>query len=150
MSEVTDWISASANVVAAVGTAGALWVGAVTLRRQVNDKHRQQAAAITVGNRIWKEQTDIGELKRGVLYFIRNNSTLPIYNVLLYAGPVEARRKDIRQVLAPGEEASFKMASSDFMAFAKFIDSSGVAWKRDGAGRIAEIKTGESFPWTLD
>ncbi|MDQ0672973.1 hypothetical protein QFZ36_000534 [Pseudarthrobacter siccitolerans] len=75
---------------------------------------------------------------------------MAIYDVLLYAGPVEARRKDIRQVLAPGEEALFKMASSDFMAFAKFVDSSGVAWKRDGAGRITEIKSGESFPWTMD
>jgi hypothetical protein len=149
--EVTDWISASANVAAAIGTVGALWVGAVTLRRQVNDQHRAQASAITVGNRPWNEvNADTGEITHGFVYFITNNSSLPIYNVLVYAGPVSARRTVIRPVLAPGEEASFNMNSSDFMAFAKFNDSSGVAWKRDGAGRLIELKSGESFPWTKD
>ncbi|BCW78295.1 hypothetical protein [Arthrobacter sp. NicSoilC5] len=96
------------------------------------------------------EWTDIGELKRGIVYFVSNNSPLPVYNVLLYAGPVDSRRKEVRAVLAPTEEASFKMSTSDFMPFVKFVDSAGVAWKRDGSGKLTELKSGDSFPWTMD
>lgn len=148
--EVTDWISAGANVAAAIGTVGALWVGALTLRRQVNDQHRAQASAVTVGNRPWKEwHPDVGELKSGTMYFISNNSSLPIYYVLLYTGSKETRRKEDRAVLAPGEELSFRASSSDSLAFAKFVDSAGVPWTRNGAGALTQVKGKDFLPWPV-
>jgi YD repeat-containing protein len=42
------------------------------------------------------------------------------------------------------------MSTSDFMAFAKFVDSAGVAWKRDGSGKLTEIKNNDGRPWTMD
>lgn len=74
---ITDWISAVGGAIGALGTAGALWLGAVTFRRQVQDQHRAQAAAITVSispipnvtGRSWVE--------------IRNDSREPIYGVAL-------------------------------------------------------------------
>lgn len=151
MSDVTDWISASANVAAAVGTVGALWVGALTLRQQVKDKHRAQASAVTVGRRPWKElDPDIGELKSGTEYFISNNSPLPIYYVLLYKGSRETRRKEERPVLAPGEELSFKSSSStDALAFAKFVDSAGFGWSRNGSGALTQEKSKDFLPWPV-
>jgi hypothetical protein len=96
------------------------------------------------------EYLEIGEYKKWAEYFIRNDSPLAIYHVLLYAGPVEKRKTDVRAVLAPGEEAYFKTGSSEFMAFAKFVDSAGVAWKRDASGSLTEIKNNDGMPWPMD
>ena len=148
MPQSTEWISALSDAVAAVGTVGALWVGALTLSQQVKDKHRAQASAVTVGNRPWKELTDIGDVKGGIKYFVTNNSPLPIYNVLLYS--IEGRRHQTMPVLAPGGEVSFNMSTSDFSVIAKFADSAGVSWKRDGNGKLTELKSDESSTWTMD
>lgn len=73
MSDVTDWIGAGANGAAAIGTVGALWVGAITLRRQVNDQHRAQAAAVTVT--VQKVRNNNAVLE----FAVQNDSPLPIY-----------------------------------------------------------------------
>lgn len=144
--EVTDWISACANVAAAVGTVGALWVGAITLRRQVNDQHRRQASAVTVGHREDKQHMSTGEIKKRIRYFVRNDSSLPIYDVLLYAAIPShlarvPRKPAQRDVLPPGEEESFYAGSIESTPYARFTDSSGVAWGRDATGRLVEIKS---------
>jgi hypothetical protein len=48
-SPLTDWIGAIATAIGAVGTAGALWVGAITLRRPNDDQRRIQAENVTIG-----------------------------------------------------------------------------------------------------
>lgn len=142
-SEVTDWISAGANVAAAIGTVGALWVGAVTLRRQVNDKRREQASAVTVGYREDKQLGRNGEQRRH--FFIRNASSLPIYDVTLYGAipwpiPRKPRPPVHREVLAPGEEESVYSNNKDAQPHAMFKDSAGVTWERYVDGRLRELK----------
>ena len=149
-SNAADWVSAIGTVVGALLTAGALLIAAFSYRRQVADKHRAQAAAITVGVRTEREYMDTGELRTWYQYFVRNDSLLPIYHVRLYFGPVEKRRNNDRQVIAPSDEVTFDSSNSDFTAFAKFVDSSGVAWKRDGSGKLIEIKNNDGQPWPMD
>lgn len=136
---VTDWVSAVGQAVGAIGTAGALWLGAVTFRRQVKDHHRQQASAVTVGYEVWKEGfADIGEVNRGYRYFIRNDSPLPIYDVVLAIGPEGAKEFRLRAVLPPGDkEVALVISSESTMVVGMFADSSGIGWQRDGAGRTA-------------
>ncbi|RAM37235.1 hypothetical protein [Arthrobacter globiformis] len=146
---VTDWISAVGGAVGAVGTAGALWLGAVTFRRQVKDQHRSQASAVTVGCVRTVNFDEIGDRSVNYRYFIQNNSPLAIYNVLLYAGPHDLRTSSRQEVLVPGGEIEFHRSTSDFMAFAKFVDSAGVCWKRHGDGTLIEIQP-VNGPWLTD
>lgn len=150
MSAWSTFWGAVAGGIGAIGTAGALLLGAFTFRRQVQDQHRTQAAAISVGIRTIREYSDIGERKIWYQYFVRNDSLLPIYHVRLYFGPVEERRKTDREVIPPGDEVTHDSQNSDFMAFGKFVDSPGVAWKRDGSGKLIEIKNNDGQPWTMD
>lgn len=150
MSARSTFWGAIAGGIGAIGTAGALLLGAYTFRRQVRDQHRAQAAAITVGVRTEREYLDMGGTRTWYRYFVRNDSLLPIYHVRLYFGPVEKRRKIDREVIAPGDEVTHDSQSSDFMAFGKFVDSSGVAWKRDGSGKLTEIKNNDGQPWAMD
>ncbi|MGO4860033.1 hypothetical protein [Arthrobacter sp. 2MCAF14] len=152
MTEVTDWIGAVGSAVGAIGTAGALLLGVRVYSRQEKDQRRRQAAAVTVGHRQDKNVMS-GPIPRPYVqnrYFIRNDSQLPIYRVLLYAGPPDERKHDIREVLAPGDEASFLMPSTDFPAIAKFVDSAGTAWQRNGSGRLTEITHNLGQPWPMD
>lgn len=122
--------------------------GFTTARR----KRRGQAAAVTVGKRedfVIGGANSIRRFKEH-RYFIRNDSPLPIFQVLLYAGPADDRSREWQEVLSPGDQASFVMPTSDFMAFAKFVDSAGVAWKRDASGNLTEIKSNDGVPWSAD
>ncbi|WP_285250222.1 hypothetical protein [Pseudarthrobacter sp. fls2-241-R2A-168] len=135
MSEVTDWISASADVAAAVGTVGALWVGAVTLRRQVNDQHRQQAAAVTVAVQKGKYDNEL------LVFSVQNDSPFPVFEVVLIATD---HGKDFQNefvaTLPPGKITSFTLRDTHFMGCrATFYDSSGKRWVRDFTGPLKEI-----------
>ena len=142
MSDVTDWIGAVGTAAGAIGTAGAFWLGAVAYRQQARDQHRAQAAAVTVGQRL----TQNGIQNDDVVYFIRNDSSLPIYNAVVYTGPLKARREHWMnsQVLPPGEEIYFVypgIQRAGFTAIGKFIDASGNGWRRDGlSGALEPIK----------
>jgi hypothetical protein len=133
--EVTDWISAGSNVAAAIGTVGALWVGAVTLRRQVNDQHRTQAAAVTVT--VQKVRNDPELLE----FSVRNDSPFPIYEVMLIASD---HGNDVEQefvaALPPKTSTSFQLRDTSFMGCrAKFYDSSGRRWVRHFNGELRDI-----------
>lgn len=135
MPEVTDWISAGANVAAAVGTVGALWVGAVTLRRQVNDQHRAQAAAVTVSVQKVRNDRELLEFR------LQNDSHLPIYEVMLIASD---HGKDVEQefvaAMPPGTTTSFQLKDTSFMGCrATFYDSSRKRWVRDFTGQLRDI-----------
>lgn len=152
MSDVTDWIGAIGNSVAAIGTAGALLLGVRVYFRQERDQRRAQAAAVTVGHRT-EDRISGSAIPREYhqhFAFIRNDSSLPIYHVLLYIGPQDDRKTEVREVLPAGEEASLLVTTTNFMPFAKFVDTSGVSWKRDGAGRLSEIKDEHGLPWNVD
>lgn len=135
MPDLTDWISAIANVAAAVGTVGALWVGVVTFRRQVNDQHRAQASAVTVTVQKTKQNRDILE------FMLQNDSPLPIYEVILIASD---HGKDVKQefvaAMPPRTSTSFQLRDTSFMGCrATFYDSSGKRWVRDFTGPLREI-----------
>lgn len=99
--EVTDRISAGANVAAAIGTVGALWLGAITLRQQVKDQIRQQAPAVTVGSRRASETGTAYEC------FISNGSELPICSVRLVAKFDENEADSEADVVEPGGRLAF-------------------------------------------
>ncbi|MFF1880574.1 hypothetical protein ACFVVC_03780 [Pseudarthrobacter sp. NPDC058196] len=133
--EVTDWISAVSDAAAAVGTVGALWVGAITLRRQVNDQHRAQASAVTVSVQKTKQNGEILE------FMVQNDSPLPIYEVMLIASD---RGDDIHQdfvaAMPPRTRTSFQLRETSYMGCrAKFYDSSGKRWVRHFNGQLRDI-----------
>lgn len=134
MPDVTDWISAGANVAAAIGTVGALWVGAVTLRQQVNDQHHAQASAITVGSEV--ELRPLQESK--LLFFITNNSPLPIYGVGLYGSiDEEIDGTANADVLPPTKKIGFYAPVRDERkVLAEFSDSAGNRWMRNESGLL--------------
>lgn len=136
MSDLADWISAGANVAAAIGTVGALWVGAVTLRRQVNDQHRAQASAITVGSEV--EVRPLQESK--LLFFITNNSPLPIYRVGLYGSMDEESDGTAKaDVLPPTKTIGFySPIREERKVLAEFSDSAGNRWMRNESGQLIE------------
>jgi hypothetical protein len=77
---ITDWISAVSASVGAIGTVGALWVGALTFRRQIIDKHREQASGVSAGARY-----DNYKAPTKWYVFVLNSSGQPLYGVHLQA-----------------------------------------------------------------
>lgn len=139
-----EWLSAWSTLwaaifagIGAIGTVGALWVGALTLRRQINDQHRQQASAVTVGIKLVKPPM------YGARYvcFILNASNLPIYNVRLHSnfdGETATQRAD---VLEPGNSLDYDAGlAKDRKVLGEFVDSSGHEWMRNGRGRLLAWK----------
>lgn len=133
---VTDWISAVGQAVGAIGTAGALWLGAVTFRRQVRDQHRAQASAITVGSEV--EARPLQEPK--LLFFITNNSSQPIYRVGLHGVISEEHDGTAKaDVLAPSKTIGFYAPVRERReVLAEFSDSAGTRWMRDETGQLIE------------
>jgi hypothetical protein len=128
----TFWGAIAAGI-GAVGTVGALWVGALTLRRQVNDKHREQASAITVGAQLI--QTPLFEDRYRC--FISNGSHLPIYDVQLSANFDDARTSDRVDVLEPGKFLEYHVGIAEQReVLAQFADSSGNYWMRNSRGKL--------------
>jgi hypothetical protein len=133
--ETAEWISAFGQVIGALGTAGALWVGAVTLRRQINDKHREQASGVTVGCRPHHPT-------QSWVVFIENGSSLPLYSILFNAYS-ETGAIDLHQpVLAPGRTLSgqLSMGGAEPEVLANFKDASGNWWTRRGDGTLTDSK----------
>jgi hypothetical protein len=137
----SDWISAIGSAVGAIGTAGALWLGAITFRRQVRDQHRAQASAISVAI----DAHENGNSDR-VRVEIRNDSPLPIYGVILVA-----KRQNGADL---GQELTYAMPTKDIvafhcdyihgmMAYADFTDSAGSKWRRYFTGELEELATGK-------
>ncbi|WP_155855716.1 hypothetical protein [Arthrobacter sp. 9MFCol3.1] len=132
--EVTDWISAGANVAAAVGTVGALWVGAVTLRRQVNDQRRGQAKLVTVG--VTRTRT---RRKSEDLFYVLNNGEEPIFGVDLLITSHKGSSASSEDVLPPKSSMSAVIESGTVTeARAQFGDSAGNGWTRFISGELFE------------
>jgi hypothetical protein len=149
---VTDWISAVGTAAGAVGTAGALLLGVRVYYRQEKDQRRAQAAAVTVG---FSEETHtvgkgIPRTFKTTKCYVRNASQLPIYRVMLYLGSDWDSKSEVRDVLAAGEESSFETNSTSATPVAKFMDTAGVAWKRDGYGQLRELKDEHGMPWEMN
>ncbi|MEV7572637.1 hypothetical protein AB0P28_05980 [Pseudarthrobacter sp. NPDC089323] len=136
MPDVTDWISAWSDVAAAVGTVGALWVGAVTLRRQVNDQHRAQVRAVTVGSEV--ETRPLQESRPR--FFITNSSNLPIYSVVLEVTIEEGKaRRAMADVILPGKSLDlYGQGTAQRKVHGAFTDSAGHRFIRDDKGKITE------------
>ncbi|SDP33882.1 hypothetical protein SAMN04487914_108124 [Arthrobacter sp. ok909] len=128
----TFW-AAIAAAVGAIGTVGALWVGALTLRRQVNDQHRQQASAVTVGSQPFKRPMHEDRYR----CFIMNNSSSPIYNVVLNAQLADQHFRDHTEVLEPkGVLQIIVDKTENRRVIARFTDSAGNFWLRDNEGNL--------------
>lgn len=126
---VTDWISAVGQAVGAIGTAGALGLGAYTYFRQVRDQHRAQAAAIS----IYKFPNREGRRNRKIRLQLRNDSNLPIYGVSLVGTNRIGEYKDqsFRPALPAGEQMWVDITTAyGTSGYAMFTDSFGNSWKR--------------------
>lgn len=136
--KLTDWIGAIATAAGAVGAVGALWVGAVTLRRQINDQHRGQARAVTVKIYHTPDANGLTSVE------IRNDSSLPIYGVVLVATNKkgEVIGQEFEHAMPAGTPKSYDMPSELVgSAYALFQDSAGTKWKRWFNGDLEEQKT---------
>lgn len=135
--KASDWVSAIGQAIGAIGTAGALWLGAITFRRQVRDQHRVQAAAVTV------TISDDPEQKKGAWVEVRNDSPFPIYSVILVA--LRPEGTELRQVMQaaipPRDKLPMKtLMMNNMSAYALFKDSSGTHWRRWFNGDLEERK----------
>ncbi|GAP53466.1 hypothetical protein AHiyo6_00310 [Arthrobacter sp. Hiyo6] len=136
----SDWLSAWGTALGAVGTTGALWLGAVTFRRQVRDQHRGQAAAVSL--RIIKQ--DI-RLQRDIAEVI-NGGPFPIYNVEVTGRDQDW--EDLKGVFKDGHNGDVVVDQLPVyytygklrMGFVDFTDSAGTRWRRWAQGGLAELK----------
>ena len=146
-----EWLSAwatfwgaIAGAIGAIGTAGALWLGAITFRRQVRDQHRAQAAAVTLaitktsGRGTWAG-------------LVRNDSLLPIFDLALVG--VDANGNDVdasrhERPYLPGTTAQnansyggiLQKTSLKQASYVCFTDAAGNKWKRLGSAVLEEVK----------
>jgi hypothetical protein len=141
MSDVTDWIGSLGSAVGAMGTAGALWLGAVVYRRQARDQHRSQAAAVSVGSRM--DRTPHLQY----WHFIENGSQMPIYDIHLHVlkdgRPVFEEGRPVEEraaVLVSTKSIGFMQQEDGIITQAEFSDSSGTRWRRDSTGKLTELK----------
>ncbi|MER6230945.1 hypothetical protein ACFUC2_04915 [[Kitasatospora] papulosa] len=130
MGTVPTWISG-------LGTTGALWVGAVTLRRAQNQERRDEANAVSCDD---KRDACCGyEVTHGWLASVSNGSKRPIHNVYLITfdsetGTMGASRL-MWNVLPPGitDHIHVEGGRPDWSSPAAVIfrDADGVWWLRD-------------------
>jgi hypothetical protein len=142
MSDLTDWISAAGQAVGAVATAGALWVGAVTLRHQVDDKRKCQANLVAI--RVHEEpHITFGRANFRVL--VENKSQLPIYDVRVHSGnTLVGYHENVDQaVILPGATANLVgpyTENDDFSSAVIFRDNSGLWWGRWDYGFLYRVR----------
>jgi hypothetical protein len=130
MSDVTDWIGAISGAVGAVGTAGALLVGAVTLRRQINDTHRAQAMAVTLSVTYPNPPMVNGRMQH-VTFELRNDSSLPIYQIFFgYQFPSALEESFFQTVLPAHEKITRQMPNVSGYKVARFYDAARQGWTR--------------------
>lgn len=133
----TFW-GAVAGGIGAIGTAGALLLGAYTYMRQVQDKRRAQASRVIV-------QIDEGSGK-GTGYLppraiVSNLSDLPIYDVRLRAAPHDAfddGLEETKPVLVGEWPISIPRKYVKQSVHVNFRDSAGTTWIRWVDGGLAE------------
>ncbi|MEU4220822.1 hypothetical protein [Actinoplanes sp. NPDC026623] len=144
----SDWLSAFADVLSAVGTVGAFLVGFLLLRREhhreadrAEDERRAQAARISA----WVELTRKVDGSRNLAFHIHNASDMPIYDVEL---PMPARDdeepgSEFVGLVPPGQTIQ-RAAPPDWLRTyvdpepvqIEFLDSAGRRWSRDEQGSL--------------
>ena len=142
-------IGTAADVVAGVGTMGALVVAAGAYRQQVKQNRRAQASAVTVSG-VTPEGEDARTNKQSVA--LTNHSSLPAYFAMQCV--FNERRKDWIELgsgveVGPGERHVFEpydtmenlKQSPDFMGV-HFSDASGCSWLRTNDGFLLEASCG--------
>lgn len=137
----TDWLSAIGQAVGALGTAGALGLGAYTFLLQVREQHRAQAAAVSL--RLIKRDAaslmDIAE--------VINSSKLPIYDVKVKARDHnwESLKGDVKSGQTEDVVIETLVIYFPFgklsTAFVDFTDSNRAKWTRWATGGLAERKS---------
>jgi hypothetical protein len=145
----SDWLSAFADVFAAVGTVGAFLVGFLLLRREhrreanrAEDERRAQAERISA----WVELVRKLDGGRELAFHIHNASDMPIYEVEL---PMPARAGDepgseFVGLVPPGQTVQ-RAAPADWLRTyvepepvqIEFLDSAGRRWSRDEQGALS-------------
>ncbi|MCT9868355.1 hypothetical protein [Paenarthrobacter aurescens] len=139
----TFW-GAVAGGIGAIGTAGALWLGALTFFRQVRDQHRAQSSRVIV-------VMDKGKGK-GAGYLspkavVTNMSGLPIYKVRLRAAPHDALDDGMEEsipVLVDEWPIPIPGKYIEHSVHVEFQDSAGTTWIRWVGGSLTE-KKGEEY-----
>lgn len=134
----TFW-GAIAGGLGAIGTAGALLLGAYTFMRQVRDQHRAQASRVIV------QMERDGDFPPHAI--VRNLSGLPIYKVRLAAAPHNAFRDhftESKDVLIGDWQVTVPDEYIEISVTVEFQDSAGTRWIRWAEGGLAE-KKGESY-----
>jgi hypothetical protein len=143
MAEGLSWLSPVADSVAAVGTVGALLVAAVAYRRQVADRHREQAS------KVW------GYVSRSTgTAYVGNGSDEPVYDAVirfvstsglwladstggadLVLAPTTPDRP---YTITPASEIVVERA--DQRLELTFTDANDVRWVRTASGRLKEVR----------
>jgi hypothetical protein len=141
-----DIIGTAADIVAGLGTLGALIVAATVFRRQLIDQHRQQAS-----------ETSLSQKKRllegadELTLVVSNYSKLPIYGTgrtVAFGSDGKVVRTAYAELdeLSPGDSsmATLKINRSedDFASCVYFRDSRGVEWLRFGTGQLVAARKG--------
>jgi hypothetical protein len=147
MTGVVDWVGGVTAAVGSVAAAGALVVGAVTLRRQTDQTRREQARKISAF--VQEQPTP----EHGPVVRVLNSSDQPIYDVAVIT--VDARTGQILStitefqgdvgMLPPGQYEDTVPASAQresqgppVVAEVTFTDSAGRTWRRDRRGQLNE------------
>ncbi|MDI3241541.1 hypothetical protein QK292_08170 [Arthrobacter sp. AL08] len=135
LSAISTFWGAIAGAIGAIGTAGALWLGAITFRRQVNDQHRAQAAAVTLHVALE------GGLDNSHVVQVASSNNLPIYNMELVCLDSEGGQLDrfVKHVVTREFSQYLDDALPLHEAFVTFTDSSGVRWQRWSKGKLIEL-----------
>lgn len=138
-----DWIMAWSTVAAAIGTVGALWVGALAFLRQADTQRKDQASRVSVA------RTGSRQI------VIRNQSDRAIHYVTGWfkdgADPKKARYDDqpcdlAEDVIPAGREfatgSSRVPAELDHSAipYVEFTDAEGNRWRRGRGGELTLIR----------
>lgn len=139
MSNTTDWITAGAAVAGAVGTVGALWVGAVTLRRQVDFQSRDQASRVSlakVGPRNIVVRNQSGQAIHGVIVWFRDG---PDASIARYHDVPADTTEDVlpagHEMRVNGSQVPEELAHS-LIPYVDFTDAAGLRWRRGRGGEL--------------
>jgi hypothetical protein len=135
---LADW----ATLLAAVGTLGALWVGAMTLRLQVNHTRRAQASHVST----WVERGGEAAPSAEILK-VHNGSPQPIYDVMVTCSQQPGARgsalgRRFSRVLPAGatlcEPIPTEAGGQGLETFSAvtFRDSAGLSWFKDNHGEL--------------
>jgi hypothetical protein len=145
-----DWIMAWSTVAAAVGTVGALWVGALAFLRQAYSQRRDQASRVSVARDGNSTQL-----------IVHNQSDRAIHYVTCWfkdgADPKIARYDDqpcdtSEDVLPAGGD--FQTGSSrvpdelkhSAISYVEFTDATGNRWRRGRGGELSLIRKAKRRP----